>query len=76
MDRKKLEASIAAFLATQDTCHREEWDDTPQNLHMTGLNNFMAWLYAAEDAKAARHRQYLLLKSEFEQPIHDLTEKN
>jgi hypothetical protein len=65
-DREQLKALFAAFLETQEGTSKDSWYVTDKEAAETVLKSFERFLYAEDDAKAERRRQYEALKKEFE----------
>lgn len=66
LDRLTLEVKRTQFLGTLEGKTKDEYYGTDRDIFGNVISQFIAWLYAAEDAKAERHRQYEELRKEFE----------
>lgn len=67
VDKEKFVSEMLAYLASLDNTVNNEWYDTDRNIHRVGVHGFYDWLFAEDQAKAARRELYLTLKAEFDE---------
>ncbi len=68
INRKDLTVEIEGFLNTLSDEGNEEWYDTDRKVYGKVLDEFVKYLYQAEDEKEARYAKFVELYAEFGEP--------
>lgn len=66
LDRLTLEVKLTQYLCTLDGKKKDEYYDTVRNISGKVIEQFIKWLYAEDDARAERRKQYEELRKEFD----------